>query len=257
MKAARYGCANILAGLTHSLDNGKEGLAMHATRLKNCANCGGPFNSPSGRGGNNQRFCCAKCRYDFKNKNRINPTTITCEECGTPRTVKHPAKAGRMCRACAAKIGTIAARKANTQPIEERFMRYVQKAASGCWEWTGRLQKNGYSTFYCNGKIVRGHRWSYEHFIAPIPQGKEIDHLCRNRKCVNPAHLEPVTRKENRRRAMRSHCVNGHAFTPENIYMHDGKRYCREYRRIRVRAYQRRKANAKKQSLSKESRSTI
>lgn len=219
---------------------------MSAAQSKNCANCGQAFHMPLGRGGGNKRFCCSKCRHDFKNKTRINPTAVTCESCGEQRTVKRPDKAGRMCRPCAAKIGTSAAREANIQPVEQRFMKYVKKATSGCWEWGGTLQKNGYSTFYHNGKTVRGHRWSYEHFTAPIPQGKEIDHLCRNRKCVNPSHLEPVTRKENRRRAMPFHCVNGHAFTPENTYMHDGKRHCRECRRIRVRAYQRRKSNAEK-----------
>lgn len=220
---------------------------MGATQSKNCANCGQTFHVPLGRGGGNKRFCCKKCRYDFTNKTRINPTAVTCGSCGAQRVVKHPDKAGRMCRSCASKIGVLAAREANSQPVEQRFMQYVKKdTSSGCWEWTGTLQKNGYSAFYCNGKIVRGHRWSYEHFTAPMPQGKEIDHLCRNRKCVNPSHLEPVTRKENMRRAMRFHCVNGHAFTPENTYMHDGKRYCRECRRIRVRAYRRRKSNAEK-----------
>lgn len=218
---------------------------MNATKAKSCANCGNAFHTRAGRGGNNKRFCCAKCRYDFTNKSRANPTTVTCGECGVQRTLKHPTKAGRMCRPCAAKIGSKAAIEANTRPAAQRFMQYVREVESGCWEWVGTLQRNGYSSFYYRGKIVRGHRWSYEHFTAPIPQGKEIDHLCRNRKCVNPAHLEPVTSKENARRAMRTHCVNGHAFTPENIYMHDGKRHCRECRRIRGREYHRRKANAK------------
>lgn len=168
-------------------------------------------------------------------------TPVECRSCGQVRYLLHPKLAGEMCRACAAKIGTEVAQTVNTQDPEMRFMAFVEKADSGCWNWTGTCQKNGYSAFGIAGKTVRGHRWSYEHFVAPIPDGLEIDHLCRNRKCVNPSHLEPVTRKENSRRAMRSHCVNGHEFTPENIYMHSGRRYCRTCRRIRVREYQRRK----------------
>ena len=168
-------------------------------------------------------------------------TPVKCRSCGQVRYLLHPDQAGEMCRTCAAKIGMKVAQTANTQDAETRFMAFVEKADSGCWNWTGTCQANGYSTFAIAGKTVRGHRWSYEHFVAQIPDGLEIDHLCRNRKCVNPSHLEPVTRKENRRRAMRSHCVNGHEFTPENIYLHSGKRYCRTCRRIRLRESRRRK----------------
>jgi hypothetical protein len=72
-----------------------------------------------------------------------------------------------------------------------------------------------------------------------------IDHLCRVKACINPAHLEPVTSGENTRRAMREACVHGHRFTPDNTYVPaDGKRYCRECRRRRVREQRARKAAA-------------
>lgn len=127
-------------------------------------------------------------------------------------------------------------RAAERDPFK-RFMAFVAKEDEpGCWVWVGTLQKNGYGSFYAGGRTLRAHRWAYEHFIGPIPDGLQTDHLCRNRACVNPDHLEPVTPKVNARRAMRSHCVNGHEFTDQNTYFHAGKRYCRECRRKRNRA---------------------
>ena len=88
------------------------------------------------------------------------------------------------------------------------------------------------------GVTMLAHRWSYEHFVGPIPDGLVIDHLCRVRHCVNPDHLEPVTNEENLRRGagyglrngMRSACINGHEYTPENTYTHPtkGSVTCRE-----------------------------
>ena len=170
---------------------------------------------------------------------RAQAADVQCEACGRVRRLRHPKLAGAMCRTCAAKIATQAAAVVNTTPPPKRFMLQVAKdERTGCWEWTGTCQPNGYSAFFVDGRLLRGHRWSYEHFIGPIPDGLQIDHLCRNRRCVNPEHLEPVTARENTRRAMRAACVNGHDFTPENVYMHSGKRYCRECRRNRNRARQ-------------------
>jgi len=85
---------------------------------------------------------------------------------------------------------------------------------------------------------VYGHRWSYEHFVGPIPDGLELDHLCEIKLCVNPEHLQPVTFEENMRRAgyfkkSDSACRHGHPYTPENIYWSthkSGKKYrtCKE-----------------------------
>lgn len=103
---------------------------------------------------------------------------------------------------------------------------------TGCIEYTGSRSRGGYGTVSVGGGTNRpAHRASYELVRGPIPDGLQLDHLCRNRICVNPAHLEPVTQRENLMRgegpsavhARQTHCVNGHEFTPENTY-YDAKR---------------------------------
>lgn len=94
-----------------------------------------------------------------------------------------------------------------------------------CWQWDVLRPTTGYGDFY-DGRAWLAHRWSYEHHVGPIPEGLEIDHLCRNRGCVNPYHLEVVTPRVNTLRgfgpsglaARKTQCSNGHAFTPENTY---------------------------------------
>lgn len=107
---------------------------------------------------------------------------------------------------------------------------------AGCWLWTGHLTSTGYGTFYELGRQWSAHRESYEFFVGPIPDGLVIDHLCRVPRCINPSHLEPVTRGENAIRgvgwagvhANKTHCVNGHEFAGKNLYIHpDGRRVCR------------------------------
>jgi hypothetical protein len=87
---------------------------------------------------------------------------------------------------------------------EARFFSRVNGTPDGCWLWTAHVNpRTGYVQFRIggrSGKMVLAHRWSYEHFVGPIPDGLQIDHLCRVRHCVNPSHLEPVTARENRLR---------------------------------------------------------
>ena len=108
--------------------------------------------------------------------------------------------------------------------MEERFWPKVKKGANveDCWEWTAWVNVGGYGCFTdTDNKAVMAHRYSYELRSGPIPDGLVLDHLCRNRRCVNPAHLEPVTQRENQRRGVGTsmnvtHCSNGHELTPEN-----------------------------------------
>ena len=107
----------------------------------------------------------------------------------------------------------------------DRFMSYVDRSPGTCWLWTGSINRGGYGRFKAPaGRSVLAHRWAYERFIGPIPEGLELDHLCRVRHCVNPYHLEPVTTRENMMRgdtfqsanARKTHCPQGHEYTPEN-----------------------------------------
>lgn len=125
----------------------------------------------------------------------------------------------------------------------EYFNARVKKMPNGCWEWQGSLSKLGYGLFYAGSRAIRAHRWSYEHFVGPIPDGLIMDHLFRNRKCVNPQHVEPVTNKENILRgesppavcARKNHCANGHEFTKDNTYItYRGNRSCRTCRRLQA-----------------------
>lgn len=106
---------------------------------------------------------------------------------------------------------------------------FIEDPQTGCWDWQLTKTSQGYGRKTVKGVKQFAHRLYYEKFVGPIPEGLSIDHLCRNPSCVNPAHLEPVTHQENMRRTRRSHCRNGHEFTPENTYVNpsSGSRNCR------------------------------
>lgn len=106
-----------------------------------------------------------------------------------------------------------------------------------CWEWTGPLDNHGYAKAGVYNKDIKVHRFVYEHFIGPIPEGLVLDHLCFNKKCVRPAHLEPVTQRVNVQRhfARQTHCRHGHLFDEANTYIHSGRRKCRTCHRINER----------------------
>lgn len=127
---------------------------------------------------------------------------------------------------------------------EDRFWAKVDTSGE-CWLWTAATHHDGYGTFWVreDQQLRRAHRYAYELLVGPIPDGLDLDHLCRVRACVNPAHLEPVTRSENVRRGAggvlqppRTHCKHGHEFTQENTYENRGKRFCRQCDRDRKKA---------------------
>ena len=78
---------------------------------------------------------------------------------------------------------------------------------TGCWEWQGSMVENGYGVVSVNGANIKAHRRYYEVLVGPIPPGLDLDHLCRNRACVNPDHLEPVTRSVNLIRGNKGRCT--------------------------------------------------
>ena len=123
--------------------------------------------------------------------------------------------------------------------IEERFWEKVSGGnVDECWMWTAYAGPDQYGRFNVSGKPVLAHRWAYEHLRADIPYDLDIDHLCRNRRCVNPWHLEPVTRSINLQRVPRpSHCTNGHLLSGSNIRMEGRARRCIACQRDRNRRW--------------------
>lgn len=133
--------------------------------------------------------------------------------------------------------------------LPDRFWEKVDRSGD-CWLWTGSLTRDGYGNLTLRGKVRRAHRVSYEDAKGAIPEGLELDHVCRERRCVRPDHLEPVTHAENMRRSemasrfgAKTHCPSGHAYDEANTFRcKRGFRQCRACRRISVANYRRKKA---------------
>lgn len=138
-------------------------------------------------------------------------------------------------------------------PLDERIHKLSVPTDTGCWEWAAAISNSGYGvlTLAKPRRNAFAHRVSYEAFTGPIPDGMQVDHLCRNRICVNPEHLEAVSPRTNVLRgntvaaaqASKVSCDHGHEFTPENTYVTRwGRRQCRACNRARSASYRARKA---------------
>jgi hypothetical protein len=147
----------------------------------------------------------------------------------------------------------------NADSLLQDFWDQVQpEPLSGCWLWNGGLNPKGYGQMRRDNRRLQVHRYAYELLVGPIPEGLELDHLCRVRCCVRPDHLEPVTHAENLRRARgtprrpaeryiptgrpaKTRCKRGHDFTPENTHFTGKQRQCKECKRERSRQWYARK----------------
>lgn len=148
----------------------------------------------------------------------------------------------------------------------ERFRaKYTVCPTTGCWNWTASCTSNGYGQFHINSgakRNVGAHRWAYETLVGCVPDGLQLDHLCRNRRCVNPAHLEPVTPQVNTlrgatlpaRNARKTHCPQGHMYGAPGP---DNRRRCPECNKAKslARYYARHRTPEKLASRAQQARS--
>lgn len=136
--------------------------------------------------------------------------------------------------------------------IEQKRLLNKMLVGDGCWLWIAATDTHGYGVIRSNYILMKAHRAVYEFYVGPIPSGLDLDHLCRNRSCVRPDHMEPVTRQTNIRRGAgnggtewdgnhynnsKTHCLSGHPFSEENTRLWRTHRICRTCARLRARRY--------------------
>ena len=135
--------------------------------------------------------------------------------------------------------------------LPQRFQRHIRVTSGGCWLWMAYCDKDGYAQSRVGSRTdgtyrnVRTARYLYQQFVRAIPDGLQVDHLCRQRACVNTNHLEPVTPRENTLRGKgvtavnhrKQRCKRGHDFTEDNTYWWNNMRHCRRCKSERSRRY--------------------
>ena len=136
-----------------------------------------------------------------------------------------------------------------TNHEESFWLRVDRSNPDGCWPWLGEASYHGYARVTLGGVKRQAHRWAYEFLVGNVPDGLELDHLCRNRRCCKPAHLEPVTHRENIIRGdtipstnlRKTHCPRGHPYDAENTRYGSSQRLCRQCQRVHNTRYKARK----------------
>lgn len=143
------------------------------------------------------------------------------------------------------KRSTTAERRRTLAEQKEFALKSYRANEAGCWIWLGPRYRTSYGVFMAKRQHFLAHRAAYELANGPIPEGMVIDHLCRTPLCINPAHLEAVTNRENLlrgfgfggRNARKTKCLQGHRLSGGNLYAYKGKRICRECQRNRLRQW--------------------